>query len=866
MATIERVARSETSPRVRMTCWGDFALVQHSTELSLTPRGRKARALLAYLALQGGRPVRRERLTGLLWGDRGDAQARASLRQAVLELKPLANGDIHVLRVDRDQLSLDPTAVRTDLDELDAALAARDYRALLALLPHPEERLFADLDEIDEGFDDWLRIERARRADGLAQHIGEAAASAARDGDAAARALATRLRELDPQAPSPGVAIMPQPASTPALTSPATPAAPSPARSSRWLVAAFALLLIFAGAVAIVAWRPQPARDAAAPTIAVLPFRNLSGLDAAFAGGLSDEITARLAREPGLRVTGRYSARQFEGSDADPRLAARKLGVTHILDGSVRSSRGRLRIHVSLVRASDGVTVWAEPFDGTLDDIFAIQSRIGSQVVEMLLQRIARAPAVAPTPATNGAVYSAYLTARSLIRDRNPRAMIAAREQLERALKLDPNFAPAWSSMAQVKRWEGNRSGPAGEKMRAEALAHARRALALAPDLAEAHAVLGMILGFEDPAGQRHVRRAVALDPENAEYQLWLGHSYGDEPDFPRMSAAYRRAFEIDPMWSSSYQVAAASAWRLSDAAGARVVVRRVEREGSRYDGHMARAVLAGVAGDFSAAAAELDGARAATNDVGKQARAVAQRATYLFQLGLFDAARKEWESCRREWAKEQSQPLSMPEYPARHLALRGGALPSFPELLAASRARGDIAGRILLEETVERLILGGRARDAVALYDSQEGLLGLSAAGPLPASLNEFIRAAPIVASALIAVGRAAEAERLLRHSDGLIAAALRRSGGRAPDYFFAEAAQTWALLGKADAALNALDRAVRNGWINVIIYTGDLVDDPAAEPAFQGLRGDPRFEAIRAAHNRRLARERAETLRMLT
>jgi TolB-like protein/DNA-binding SARP family transcriptional activator len=864
MATIERVARSETSPRVRMTCWGDFALVQHSTELSLTPRGRKARALLAYLALQGGRPVRRERLTGLLWGDRADAQARASLRQAVLELKPLANGNIHVLRVDRDQLSLDSTAVRTDLDELDAAFAARNYRSLLALLPHPEERLFADLDEIDEGFDDWLRIERARRADDLAQHIGEAAASADREGDAAAaRALATRLRELDPHASSPGAAIV---SASPALTAPASPAAPSPARPSRWLLPAFALLLLFVSAVAIMAWPPPPAREAAAPTIAVLPFRNLSGLDAAFAGGLSDEITARLAREPGLRITGRYSARQFEGSDADPRLAARKLGVTHILDGSVRSSRGRLRIHVSLVRASDGVTVWAEPFDGTLDDIFAIQSRIGSQVVEMLLQRIARAPAVAPTPATNGAVYSAYLTARSLIRDRNPRAMIAAREQLERALKLDPNFAPAWSSMAQVKRWEGNRPGPAGEKMRTEALADARRALALAPDLAEAHAVLGMILGFEDPAGQRHVRRAVALDPENAEYQLWLGHSYGDEPDFPRMSAAYRRAFEIDPMWSSSYQVAAASAWRLSDAAGARAVIRRVEREGSRYDGHMARAALAGVAGDFSAAAAELDRARAATNDVGKQARAVAQRATYLFQLGLFDAARKEWESCRREWAKEQSQPLSMPEYPARHLALRGGALPSLPELLATNRARGDIAGRILLEETVERLILGGRARDAVALYDSQEGLLGLSAAGPLPASLNEFIRATPAVASALIAAGRTAEAERLLRHTDGLIAAALRRSGGRAPDYFFAEAAQTWALLGKSDAALNALDRAVRNGWVNAVINTGDLVDDPAAEPAFQGLRGDPRFEAIRAAHNRRLARERAETLRALT
>jgi TolB-like protein len=863
MATLERHIRVDGSPRVRLTCWGDFALTRLGSDEDLTPRGRKARALLAYLALQGGRAVRRERLTGLLWGDRAEPQARASLRQAVLELKPLTSGNIYALRVDRDQLSLDPGAVLTDLDELDAAFRGGDYRAALALLPHPDEQLFTNLDGVDEGFDDWLRIERARRAEELLEGLRDAAAAAARDGDAAAaRALAVRLRELDPgAAPPPSAPLPPLPLIPAAMPIPRSSAG---RRRQPWLAMIVVLFLLVAGLAAVAFWR-QPSAEPA-PTVAVLPFRNLSGLDAAFAGGLSDEITARLAREQGLRVAGRASARQVEGEGMDSQATARRLGVTHILDGSVRSSGGRVRIHVNLVRAADGVNLWAETFDGTLDDIFTIQSRIGSQVVEMLLQRIARAPAPAASPAPNGAVYSAYLTARTLIRDRNPRVMIEARQQLERALQLDPNFAPAWSSLAQVKRWEGNKPGPEGARLRAEALADARRALALAPDLAEAHAVLGMIIGFDDPAGQRHVQRAVALDPLNAEYQLWAGHAYGSQPDFPRMAVAYRRAFEIDPLWNYSYQIAIETAWRLGDAEGARAVVQRLEREGSRYDAQMARAYLASVSGDLSGAAEAFRVAKSATTDVGKQTQAVSQRAKHLFQLGLIEAAIREWEACRREWAHQQRRSLQMPEYPAGHLALSRGQLPSFAELAAANRVRDNASGDVLLEESVQRLIAAGRAGDAVRLYAGPDGLLGLRAGQPLPVSLDGFGRAAPTVAAALIAAGQEQEAQRLLRHADGLIAAALRRSGDRAPAHFLAEAAQSWALLGRRDAALDALDRAVRNGWINTIIYAGDLVDELGDEPAFRSLRGDPRFEAIRAAHNGRIARERAETARTLT
>lgn len=437
--------------------------------------------------------------------------------------------------------------------------------------------------------------------------------------------------------------------------------------------------------------------------------------------------------------------------------------------------------------------------------------------------------------------------------------MIDAGERLERALALDPNFAPAWSSMAQVKRWDGNAPGAAGQKARDDALLYAQRALALAPDLAEAHGVLGMILGFEDPAGQQHIKRAAALDPTNPEFQFWLGHVYTNESNFPAMLAAYRRAFSLDPLWNQAHYYAVLAAWRMERRDEAIGYVRRVEREGSRYDTHMLGGLLAASSGDLSEAALRFGAARAATADLGKQAIAVYSRGGIFYQLGMVDAARKEWASCQHFWAKENKRALGMPERHAAHFVLRQGKLPTAAELASVNRS-GDPVGNDLVAAMAKKLIRAGRAGEVVALYDSEEGVLGLSQRRPRPGSFDVALRSAPIVASALSASGRTGEADRLLRQADRLIQDALRRSGGQTPADFYADAAQTWALLGKRESALAGLERARRNGWINGDLMAGDLVDDIADEPAFSGLRGDPRFETIRARMNAHLARERRE------
>jgi hypothetical protein len=119
-----------------------------------------------------------------------------------------------------------------------------------------------------------------------------------------------------------------------------------------------------------------------------------------------------------------------------------------------------------------------------------------------------------------------------------------------------------------------------------------------------------------------------------------------------------------------------------------------------------------------------------------------------------------------------------------------------------------------------------------------------------------------PVIAAALRAVGRNEEADRILAHLDREIAAALRRGGGRAPARFLALAAQTWAMRGKDQAALSALERATANGWVYVIEEDDSSLADFGDEPAFRSLRGQPRFEAIRARINGNLARERQQVL----
>jgi DNA-binding SARP family transcriptional activator/tetratricopeptide (TPR) repeat protein len=176
---------------------GNFRLCAVEDGADLAPRGRKARALIAYLALNGG-PVSRERLAGLLWGERGEEQARASLRNTLLELRALSSNGSAALVVEREHVGVVPGRVETDLTRLLAWAASGNLAAIDECLGPWDGRIFGDLDSIDGGFDDWLAGERTRQQEKMFAALIAALDAAPANEVEHARSIADKLLQVEP--------------------------------------------------------------------------------------------------------------------------------------------------------------------------------------------------------------------------------------------------------------------------------------------------------------------------------------------------------------------------------------------------------------------------------------------------------------------------------------------------------------------------------------------------------------------------------------------------------------------------------------------------------------------------------------------
>ena len=225
--------------------------------------------------------------------------------------------------------------------------------------------------------------------------------------------------------------------------------------------------------------------------IAVLPLVNLSG-DAAqeyFSDGMTEEITSRLSRLAGLAVTSRTSATQYKGSPRSAREIGAELAVAYLVEGSVRRAGDRIRVTASLVRTGDAVRLWSEDLDARFDDVFSVQERIASRIVEALGVTLSprEERALRSWGTRNVAAYDAYLKGMAkFTEDPDVRANVdAATVHFERAIAIDAEFAPALAGLASCeamvyRNWD---SLPARLR-RAEALAG--KALALDPQLVPA--------------------------------------------------------------------------------------------------------------------------------------------------------------------------------------------------------------------------------------------------------------------------------------------------------------------------------------------------------------------------------------------
>jgi len=301
--------------------------------------------------------------------------------------------------------------------------------------------------------------------------------------------------------------------------------APGRARLSRRSVIAGGAAAVLAGAGVTFAWRAMrtPARTPTANTVAVLPFVNMSGDpdQAYFADGLAEELRATLARNAGLLVMAQASSAQFRERKADAVSIARELGVAHLLEGTVRRAGDTVRVTADLIDGATGFSAWSDTFERQLKDIFSVQSEIAGTVADAIAARVS--PGVKPAAGkaatssagatTDVAAYDLYLQGRALydssVDEASERAALA---KFDAAIALDPGYAAAHAARARSLTAIANQYGKLSEHsaLYDDAIAAARRAIELAPDLADAHSTLGYTL-FQGRLDARAAREPFEL-------------------------------------------------------------------------------------------------------------------------------------------------------------------------------------------------------------------------------------------------------------------------------------------------------------------------------------------------------------------
>ena len=289
----------------------------------------------------------------------------------------------------------------------------------------------------------------------------------------------------------------------------------------------------FAAALRDLAATPAP--EERIDSLAVLPFADLSpGQDQEyFCDGLADELIDALSRVRGLRVASRTSSFQFKGTATDVREVGRRLGVRAVLEGSVRKAGDRLRVTVQLTDVAQGFSLSSQRYDRSLADVFAIQEDLAEKVVAALKVTLSEGERrVLEPPTTDIRAYDHYLRGRGLFNQFRVEALASAREMFLRALEVDPAFAHAHTGLANACAWLYQWRGRRLEHLE-EALSASGRALALRPDLAEAHAARGYALSLDGQSteAEREFQTAIELEPPPLRGPLLLrAHVHGAGP------------------------------------------------------------------------------------------------------------------------------------------------------------------------------------------------------------------------------------------------------------------------------------------------------------------------------------------------
>ncbi len=310
-------------------------------------------------------------------------------------------------------------------------------------------------------------------------------------------------------------------------------------------------------------------------SVAVIPFVNLGAAadDQYFSDGLAEDLVNALARLPGLRVASRTSSFRFRGRELDVRRVGHELGVGAVLEGSVRRAGTQLRLTVHLTSVEDGYHIWSEHYDRELADVFEVQDEVVRAIVAAIAPALVGGTGGTVRRATASPdAYDLYLKGRHLWSQRSPTVVGAAIACFEGAIALDPNYAAAFAGLAdcysilRVYGWM-----PAAQAQ-PRALEAVTRALALDPQLPEAHRAHGIYMFHFEPhwrAAEEAFVAALALDPHDAICEATYGMFLATAYRFDEARARLARAIERDPFSAQVHFLVAATACAMSDAEGA---------------------------------------------------------------------------------------------------------------------------------------------------------------------------------------------------------------------------------------------------------------------------------------------------------
>jgi TolB-like protein len=580
---------------LRIRLLGPMAIL-HDGKL-VTVAAKKARALVGYLALREGSEVPRSVLTGLLWGERSEEQARGSLRQTLSELRTaLAASVPPPIIATKEAVCWVPGSAWIDALVLEAAAAGDDEETLRYGAGLIGGELMEGLSVGEAAFENWLFAERARfrlLGESIYTRLMGRAEEGGRQEEALAHGL--KLLSLDPLQEQVHRALMriyaAQGRHDAALAQyercraelsgqlGVTPQAETEtlARSSR---------ASRREGAKIVQPRPQLTAEPDAPalptkpSIAVLPFQNLSAdpEQEYFADGLTEDIITALSRINGLWVIGRGSTFTYKGKPVDAKQVARDLGVRYVMEGSVRRAGQRLRITAQVVDATTGHQVWAERYDRAVADLFDIQDEITRSVAaETQTQlQLAEAAAGGSRPFSDSKARDLAVRAWARLYDQTSEAIAEGSELVEQAIRLEPLNPVANRARAFVffsRLWSG--------------------------DIPRSPA--NMARGFE----LARTALRLALNDEYAHLVMAYAHAFAADGQLEEAIAECERGLEINPNCSILYGNIGAyisALGRPQEAIEAcRLALKLNPRDPSNYWRHYYIAVAHFVAGDYEA-------------------------------------------------------------------------------------------------------------------------------------------------------------------------------------------------------------------------------------------------------------------------